>query len=268
MSLYRWLVFAHFVGVFGFLLSHGVSVGVALILRAERDPARITALLELSGRSVGWFYNALGLLVVSGVAAGFLGDWWGHGWIWGGILTLVVVSLAMRWMARPYYRRVGFVARALAEGTEAVTAEQFDGILRSRRPMTVLVIGFGGLLLILYLMMFKPSLGLQPSAAPGPTVTPTEDGAVAIAADQLSFDRDVLEVPAGQSFDLAFENRSSIPHNVAVYTDEAADEALFVGEVFAGPRVVTEVVPALDPGSYFFRCDVHPTQMTGTVEAG
>jgi hypothetical protein len=39
---------------------------------------------------------------------------------------------------------------------------------------------------------------------------------------------------------------------------------LFVGEVFSGPDVVTYEVPALDAGTYFFRCDVHPTTMTGT----
>ena len=27
---------------------------------------------------------------------------------------------------------------------------------------------------------------------------------------------------------------------------------------------MTYDVPALEPGTYFFRCDVHPGQMTGT----
>jgi hypothetical protein len=41
---------------------------------------------------------------------------------------------------------------------------------------------------------------------------------------------------------------------------------LFVGETFSGPDVVTDEVPALEAGSYFFRWDVHPTTMTGTFE--
>ena len=49
-------------------------------------------------------------------------------------------------MARPYYRRVGFVARAMAEGSQAVTAEQFDEILRSPRPVSVAAIGMIGFL--------------------------------------------------------------------------------------------------------------------------
>ena len=43
-----WIVFIHIVAAFGFVLSHGVSAFVAFRIRAERDPARIGALLDLS----------------------------------------------------------------------------------------------------------------------------------------------------------------------------------------------------------------------------
>jgi len=55
-----------------------------------------------------------------------------------------------------------------------------------------------------------------------------------------------------------------VPHNIAIYTDDSAAESLFVGELVTGPKQVTYEVGALDPGTYFFRCDVHPTTMTGT----
>ena len=35
-------------------------------------------------------------------------------------------------------------------------------------------------------------------------------------------------------------------------------------DTLVGPGSVTYQVDALPAGSYFFRCDVHPTQMTGT----
>ena len=43
----------------------------------------------------------------------------------------------------------------------------------------------------------------------------------------------------------------------------ASGGPLFLGEVFPGPRTVTYDVKPLPKGSYFFRCDVHPTQMHG-----
>jgi len=91
------------------------------------------------------------------------------------------------------------------------------------------------------------------------------DGPVIAAAD-LAFDRDKLQVPADVAFSLVFENRESAPHNVAIYTDESASEALFVGEIFAGPGSRIYQLPAIVPGTYLFRCDVHP-DMRGRLVA-
>lgn len=57
---------------------------------------------------------------------------------------------------------------------------------------------------------------------------------------------------------------SGVLHNVAVYQTEDADESIFVGELFQGDQTMTYQFDTPAPGSYFFRCDVHPTQMTGT----
>jgi plastocyanin len=38
---------------------------------------------------------------------------------------------------------------------------------------------------------------------------------------------------------------------------------LFTGDLVSGPKKIVYQVPALEQGTYFFRCDVHPT-MTGT----
>lgn len=154
--MYNWWVFIHLVGVFGFLTAHGVSVGVAFKLRRERDPQRILALNELSASSISLFYVSLGLLLLGGIVAGFQGRWWGHGWIWVSLAVLIAASIAMVLVARPYYRRVAFVARAKAGGSTAVTDEQFDAILLSHIPYTLAAIGFGSILFILFLMLFKP----------------------------------------------------------------------------------------------------------------
>src|ERR1700693_3134549 len=139
--MYRWWVFVHLVGVFGFLVAHGVSVSVTFRLRKERDPRRAGELQELSGSSIRAFYASMGVLLVGGVVAGFLGHLWSQGWIWAALGVLVLTSLAMVFMARPFYRRVGFVARAMAGGSTAVSPQQFDAILRSRRPWSIAAIG-------------------------------------------------------------------------------------------------------------------------------
>lgn len=153
---YQWWVFLHIVGVFGFLLAHGVSVGVAFRLRRERDPHRINALLELSGSSIVLFNVSSIVLLVAGVVAGFLGHWWSQGWIWTALGILLATSVAMSVLARPFYKRIRLVADALAAGSEAVTEEQFASVLRSPRPLVIAGVGFAALLVILWLMMFKP----------------------------------------------------------------------------------------------------------------
>jgi uncharacterized membrane protein len=153
---YTFWKFLHMLGVFVFLLGHGVSVAVTFRLRRERDPARINALLELSGSSLTLFFYGLLVLVAAGVVAGFLGKWWGQAWIWTAIGVLVGISVAMSVLARPYYKKVRLVTEALASGSEAVSDDQFVSVLRSPLPLVIAVIGFAGLLVILWLMMFKP----------------------------------------------------------------------------------------------------------------
>ena len=86
-----------------------------------------------------------------------------------------------------------------------------------------------------------------------------------ITAENLSFDRDTLSFPADTSSTLTFQNNDAgTPHNVAIYTDESASDALFTGELVTGVDTVTYEIPAIPAGSYYFHCDVHP-DMHGTV---
>ena len=260
--MHRWWVFLHIAGVFGFLLAHGVSVYVTLRLPKEREPARVSQLLELSASSVGLMWNSIGVLLVGGIAAGFTGHFWGQGWIWASIVVLIIVMAAMYAMGTTWAKRLRTISGAMAGGTEAVSGAQFEEILRSKRPYTIAAIGFVGLLMILWLMIFKPTLGF--GGLPECDVT----GAETICAfDDQRFSSDRLTVPAGEPFGLTFDNEDDgVPHNVAIYTDDSAVQSLFVGDVVEGQKAVTYDVPALDPGDYYFRCDVHP-QMDGALEA-
>lgn len=99
--------------------------------------------------------------------------------------------------------------------------------------------------------------------AGGGTVAVT-DGDVVITADDLAFDASTIQAPAGEEFTITFTNAESVPHNVAVYTEEGGD-TIVQGETITGPDVTTQVVvDALEPGTYYFQCDVHP-EMNGTI---
>jgi plastocyanin len=260
--MYQWWRFVHVAAVIAFLTAHGVSMSVLFRLRRERDPQRVVGLLELSASSVTPFYVALGAVVASGTVAGFLRDWWSQGWIWAAIVVLLLTSVAMLALARPYYRRVGLIARAMASGSEAVTPDQFDSILRARQPVWVAGIGFIGVLVILYMMMFKPTLGLSPPPPPAAV------GEVRISAKDIRFDTDTLRGPAGRPFEVVFDNQEAVVHNVSIYTDPTMTDLKFEGEEIVGPGTITYEVPALSAGEYYFVCRFHVPQMNGTLIAG
>jgi plastocyanin len=109
--------------------------------------------------------------------------------------------------------------------------------------------------------------GVPTGAAP-PTAECEPDGTeLAIAAPSgastTGFDKDCLAAPAGEAFTIAFDNQDANLHNVAIYTDSSASQSLFIGDILQGPAQTTYDVDPPDPGNYFFRCDVHPTTMTG-----
>ena len=102
----------------------------------------------------------------------------------------------------------------------------------------------------------------------GPAVDPSvHPDALRIAADDLAFSTGALSAPADEPFQIAFDNLESAPHNVAIYRDDSATEKVFGSDPFSGPALVTYDVPAMAPGSYFFRCDVHP-DMVGELTVG
>jgi nitrite reductase (NO-forming) len=107
------------------------------------------------------------------------------------------------------------------------------------------------------------------SSSAAPAACDPNGTKLSIAALNVMFDTDCLAAPADTPFTIAFDNQDAgVPHNVSIYTDDTATKALFTGEMVNGPKKVTYSVKGLPAGTYFFRCDVHPTTMTGTFIVG
>ncbi len=94
----------------------------------------------------------------------------------------------------------------------------------------------------------------------------TEAGAVSLTAENSTFTPTQLTVPAGGQVTIRFTNSDQgLPHNFAVYEDQSATREIYKGETFPGPANRNETFKAPPPGRYFFRCDIHPTTMRGTL---
>jgi hypothetical protein len=164
MSAYPWLVYLHILAAFAFVLSHGASVAMSFGIRSERDPRRIAALLDISSATSDAMYISLLVLLVGGIAAGVVGQWFGFLWIWAAIVLLVLIFAAMYWIGSQYYGRVrrAIGQRAYGDPKGAplptpVSPEELAALLDSRRPEAIAAIGGIGLALIIWLMVFKPA---------------------------------------------------------------------------------------------------------------
>lgn len=163
--MYSWLVYVHVLAVLAFLLTHGASSIVAFRLRGQKDPAVARAWLELyvSGGVYGVLYGSLLVLLATGVVTAFMGKWWSHGWVWLSLLLLVGIIVGMFVIALRYF---GKLRRALGmewfDGRRGRPAEppapdeEILAMLVKSPAITLAAIGFGGIAVILWLMMFKP----------------------------------------------------------------------------------------------------------------
>lgn len=160
--MYGFVVFLHVLGAFTFVLAHGASVLAAFRIRSERDPVRVATLLELSSLGIGVMYIGLGVLLVAGIAAGFMGDHWGRGWIWASLGILVAVAVAMYAMGTTFYARLRVAAGATVPPQLAArydpppTSAEVAIMAASNRPFLLAGIGGIGLTLIIWLMVVKP----------------------------------------------------------------------------------------------------------------
>ena len=146
-NLYVWLKFFHVLGVGMFLFGHGVSAVASFAVRGRPADAGTGALLRASIRSGAITYPGLLLLIVTGVWMGFAGSLWHTGWIWAAIVVLVLATVVMGPLSRPYH-----MARDMVAKNEAGA----DAELQKARPVPIAVAGTVAIVLLIFLMVVKP----------------------------------------------------------------------------------------------------------------
>lgn len=90
---------------------------------------------------------------------------------------------------------------------------------------------------------------------------------LSIEAKSVTFSTDAITVAAGRPLQLRLDNQDAgILHNVAIYRDSTVTAVIQRGALFDGPTTRDYRFDAFEAGSYYFRCDLHPS-MNGTFIA-
>ena len=103
----------------------------------------------------------------------------------------------------------------------------------------------------------------QTAAPTTPTTSSGQSVNINLIAQNMAFDQSTITMPAGASVTMVFNNKESAPHNFALYTDSSAARLIFKGDVIRTSTITYKFDAPSTPGTYFFRCDLHPTTMTG-----
>lgn len=117
----------------------------------------------------------------------------------------------------------------------------------------------------------QPACGqnLPPPVTPGSAVAAVPSATLTIIGQGTAFSTDKLAALTGVPLTLTFDNKDAgIAHNIHFYkgADETGAEVAST-DIAPGPVTQTLNFGPLEAGDYFYRCDVHPAQMIGTLTA-
>ncbi len=111
----------------------------------------------------------------------------------------------------------------------------------------------------------RPSVPAEP---PG-LIEPFEGQTVEVVALGIAFNAREITLRTGGRVRVRLDNKdAAVDHNIAFYRSQSnltLVAAGSTGTIFTGPAVDDTAFEVPAAGRYFFRCDVHPTTMTGTL---
>ncbi len=120
------------------------------------------------------------------------------------------------------------------------------------------------MLVILSLLLILPVFTADITSA-SPQSYNTKNVTIDLSAKDLGFNVSTITVPAGANVTINFDNLDQgVEHNFALYETAEATKSVFVGEEITGPgKIAYNFDAPTKVGTYFFRCDDHPTEMKG-----
>jgi len=98
------------------------------------------------------------LIILTGAVAGFMSTWWKQAWMWSALGVMIVIWAVMRRIGSQYLYAVDAIAdQALKNKGDESALDKFRSELKARRePEIMTATSVIGMLIILWLMMFKP----------------------------------------------------------------------------------------------------------------
>ena len=93
-----------------------------------------------------------------------------------------------------------------------------------------------------------------------------EAGLVQLEAENVTFSSDTITLKADEEVEIRFDNNDrAVQHNITILGQDPS-RPVFRGELVTGVATATYRFHAPGAGEYKFQCDIHPTQMKGTVK--
>jgi hypothetical protein len=161
--MYQFLVFLHIASAFSFFMAHGASAVMSFQIKREKDIDGIKAILNLSNAALPFAYLSLMALLLAGVGAGIMGNWFSQGWIWAAIVLLVLmwfgmVVYGMRYFT-PIRKALGMPYRdrdGEHEGESPASEYEIRALIEGSNPYIMAGMYAAFILLMLWLMKYKP----------------------------------------------------------------------------------------------------------------
>jgi hypothetical protein len=155
-TVYQWFVFTHLTGIVLFVLAHGASAFASFQIRTLRDPDVVSGYLTMSAQATRAAYVGLLVLLIGGAGAATVNGFWPQPWVWGSVIVLIAVFVGMYAVGARYYYRLRDLLTG-KHGMPPIEPEALAAYLDSRVPDILAAIGGLGLLVLVWLMVMKPS---------------------------------------------------------------------------------------------------------------